>query len=211
MIGMVVTRWALSEWVHSQGSWVLSGYLVEHPLYPPHSLAPAELTAWERGLEGAWRNINTICIFTSATIISGPWGNHGNLFKGFSWVPARDRDTNWCIFLVCVFIYWSIVYFGRKRRAWGLILNRLLPRSHCSGFFQKWPPSPWVFLSSGTRSLSFPVTFHLWTFQPLGLGSHCFFHCDPLHFCSFPSLTLESSLFCGPAWVTKPVQIGWTE
>ena len=29
------------SWVHSQGSWMLSGYLVEHPLYPPYSLGPA--------------------------------------------------------------------------------------------------------------------------------------------------------------------------
>lgn len=91
--------------MHYQVSWVLSVYLLEHPLYPHHSLAPAELTAWERGLERAWRNTITLYIFTSATIISGPWEHHGDLFKGFSWVPAGGKDANWYIFLVCVFIF----------------------------------------------------------------------------------------------------------
>lgn len=145
--------------------------------------------------------------------------HHNKWSMGASWQPFQrvflgpsQRRRCWLMYLLspCLHLL-SIVYFGRRSRAWGLILNHLLPRSHCSGFFQKRPPSPRVFLNSGTRSLSFPVTFHLWTFQPLGLGSHCFSHCDPLHLCSFPSLTLESSLFCGPARVTKPVQIGWTE
>lgn len=154
------------SWDLTVGEWIPKTAKSCPYLVSPPTLAPAEPTAWWGGLEGPLRNTITLHTFTSTTDSYFSGRKRDKWSMGISWWPFQrvflgpsQRQRCKLMWLLRLHLHLlSHVPSVTKSQAWGLTVNHLPPRSHCSGFFQKGLTDSWLFFHSDCGSLSFPVT-----------------------------------------------------
>lgn len=132
------------------------------------TLAPAELFAYWRGLEGLWETPSPSMQshLRHKSYFSGMQHNKwlmGRLWRPLQMIFLGPSQSQRCKLMCLLSLHLHLlshVPSRRRSRVLGLTLNHLPLRNHCLGFFQKKLHNPWAFLHSDTGSLIFSVTFH---------------------------------------------------
>lgn len=171
------------------------------------TLAPAELFAYWRGLEGLWETPSPSMQshLQHKSYFSGMQSNKwlmGRLWRPLQMIFLGPSQSQRCKLMCLLSLHLHLlshVPSRRRSRVLGLTLNHLPLRSHCLGFFQKklhnlsFPPL-WYWEPEFLCHLSFPN-------QALKLGSDCVSHCDVS---LMPAVFFQILLCCLPLSMDLP-------